>query len=111
MKYKDLFDEEDLMSDFNDKDYSKYDIKADSDFRWQKKCLESISNEDSVILSSPTGSGKTRVFLEWADLKKDIFQDNQPIVEFHKNEEPIMNFGNEISIDSIVDVPEQYFND
>lgn len=71
MKYKDLFDEEDLMSDFNDKDYSKYDIKADSDFRWQKKCLESISNEDSVILSSLTGSGKTRVFLEWADLKKE----------------------------------------
>ena len=71
MKYKDLFDEEDLMSDFNNKDYSKYDIKADSDFRWQKKCLESISNEDSVILSSPTGSGKTRVFLEWADLKKE----------------------------------------
>ena len=71
MKYKDLFEEEDLMSDFNDKDYSKYDIKADSDFRWQKKCLESISNEDSVILSSPTGSGKTRVFLEWADLKKE----------------------------------------
>ena len=71
MKYKDLFDEEDLMSDFNDKDYSKYDIKADSDFKWQKKCLESISNEDSVILSSPTGSGKTRVFLEWADLKKE----------------------------------------
>ena len=71
MKYKDLFDEEDLMSDFNDKDYSKYDIKADSDFRWQKKCFESISNEDNVILSSPTGSGKTRVFLEWADLKKE----------------------------------------
>lgn len=71
MKYKDLFDEEDLMSDFNDKDYSKYDIKADSDFRWQKKCLESISNEDSVILSSPTGSGKTRVFLEWAENKKE----------------------------------------
>lgn len=71
MKYRDLFDEEDLMSDFNDKDYSKYDIKADSDFRWQKKCLESISNEDSVILSSPTGSGKTRVFLEWAGSKNE----------------------------------------
>lgn len=71
MKYKDLFDEEDLMSDFNDKDYSKYDIKADSDFRWQKKCLESISNEDNVILSSPTGSGKTRVFLEWAGSKNE----------------------------------------
>ena len=71
MKYKDLFDEEDLMSDFNDKDYSKYDIKAESDFRWQKKCLESISNEDSVILSSPTGSGKTRVFLEWAGSKNE----------------------------------------
>ena len=71
MKYKDLFDEEDLMSDFNDKDYSKYDIKADSDFRCQKECLESISNEDSVILSSPTGSGKTRVFLEWAENKKE----------------------------------------
>ena len=37
--------------------------------------------------------------------------ENQPIIEFHVNEEPIMNFGNEISIDSIVEIPEQYFND
>ena len=39
MRYRDLFDEEDLMSDFNNKDYSKYDIKADSDFKWQKNVL------------------------------------------------------------------------
>ena len=71
MKYRDLFDEEDLMSDFNDKDYSKYDIKADSDFKWQKKCIDEINDKNNVILSSPTGSGKTKVFLEWAENKKE----------------------------------------
>ncbi|MBB1548804.1 MAG: DEAD/DEAH box helicase [Clostridiales bacterium] len=71
MRYRDLFDEEDLMSDFNNKDYSKYDIKADSDFKWQKKCIEEINDKNNVILSSPTGSGKTKVFLEWAENKKE----------------------------------------
>lgn len=71
MKYRDLFDEEDLMSDFNNKDYSKYDIKADSDFKWQKKCIDEINDKNNVILSSPTGSGKTKVFLEWAENKKE----------------------------------------
>lgn len=36
---------------------------------WQENCSSNISNKTHVILSSPTGSGKTRVFLEWA-LKK-----------------------------------------
>jgi len=37
---------------------------------WQSECLEKIKNERNVILSSPTGSGKTRVFLEWANIRK-----------------------------------------
>lgn len=38
--------------------------------RWQSECLEKIKNEKNVILSSPTGSGKTRVFMEWANIRK-----------------------------------------
>ena len=37
---------------------------------WQSECLEKIKHEKNVILSSPTGSGKTRVFLEWANVRK-----------------------------------------
>lgn len=44
-------------------------------------------------------------------VKKNVFQGDQPIIEFRGHEKPIVNFGNEISIDSIVDIPEQYFND
>lgn len=36
---------------------------------WQKKCIEQIKDEKNVILSSPTGSGKTKVYKEWARLK------------------------------------------
>lgn len=42
--------------------------------KWQVECLEKIKNQNNVILSSPTGSGKTEVFLEWAINKK-----NRPI--------------------------------
>ncbi len=38
---------------------------------WQNECGELIKNEHNVILSSPTGSGKTRVFLEWAKRYKE----------------------------------------
>lgn len=41
---------------------------------WQKDCLSFIRNERYVILSSPTGSGKTKVYENWA---------------FEKNEKPI----------------------
>ena len=47
--------------------YDKYNKLGDSDFSWQKDCSESIRNQQNVILSSPTGSGKTKVFLEWAN--------------------------------------------
>ena len=42
---------------------------------WQKECLEEIKDKNNVILCSPTGSGKTTVFLEWAKQKgnKPIF--------------------------------------
>ena len=33
---------------------------------WQQECLEKIKDSNNVILSSPTGSGKTNVFLQWA---------------------------------------------
>lgn len=42
---------------------------------WQTECLEEIKDQNNVILCSPTGSGKTTVFLEWAKQKgtKPIF--------------------------------------
>ena len=71
MKNKYFNKEENSENDFVHRNYSKYDIKADCDFKWQKKCLDVIKKENKVILSSPTGSGKTRVFLEWANEKKE----------------------------------------
>jgi superfamily II RNA helicase len=50
-------------------DYKKYDKYANNDVNWQEVCLQAIENETNVILSSDTGSGKTRVFKQWA-LKK-----------------------------------------
>lgn len=38
---------------------------------WQSECLEEIHNQSNVILSAPTGSGKTKVFLQWALQKKE----------------------------------------
>ena len=33
---------------------------------WQAKCMQEISDKPNIILSAPTGSGKTRVALDWA---------------------------------------------
>ena len=52
-------------------EYTKYNKIGDSDFSWQKDCIESIRNQQNVILSSPTGSGKTKVFLEWAHTQQE----------------------------------------
>lgn len=41
---------------------------------WQDDCLEKIKDSNNVILSAPTGAGKTRVMLEWVTSK-----DNRPI--------------------------------
>ena len=38
-------------------------------YDWQKRALYEISKENNVILSSPTGSGKTEVFMTWAKEK------------------------------------------
>ena len=54
-----------------DGEYTKYNKIGDSDFSWQKDCSESIRNQQNVILSSPTGSGKTKVFLEWAHTQQE----------------------------------------
>ena len=36
---------------------------------WQLECSNQIKDKQNVVLSAPTGSGKTNVFLDWA-LKK-----------------------------------------
>jgi len=61
--------------DTNDSIYDKYNKFGDSDFSWQKDCGDSIQNYENVILSSPTGSGKTKVFLGWAQK-----QSGKPII-------------------------------
>lgn len=38
---------------------------------WQEECLLEINDKQNIILSSPTGSGKTNVFLEWAKHKQE----------------------------------------
>ena len=54
-----------------DNSYKKYNKIGDKNFKWQKDCSNSISNQQNVILSSPTGSGKTKVFLEWTQNHKE----------------------------------------
>ena len=50
---------------------SRLNLEIEHDLMpWQSECLEKIKHERNVILSSPTGSGKTRVFLEWANIRK-----------------------------------------
>ncbi len=38
-------------------------------YQWQKEALDAGSKQDNMLVSAPTGSGKTRVFLEWAKSK------------------------------------------
>lgn len=38
---------------------------------WQRNCLEAIKDKNCVILSSPTGSGKTTCYENWAFAKKE----------------------------------------
>ena len=37
---------------------------------WQTECLKKIKNSNNVILTAPTGAGKTNVMLKWAEEKK-----------------------------------------
>ena len=37
---------------------------------WQEECFDQIKDSNNVILSSPTGSGKTNVFMKWATQKE-----------------------------------------
>ena len=37
---------------------------------WQVECLEAIKDKKHVVLMSPTGSGKTTVFLDWGKSKQ-----------------------------------------
>ncbi len=39
--------------------------------KWQRDCFETIKDDENVIISSPTGSGKTKVFLKWALEKRE----------------------------------------
>lgn len=38
---------------------------------WQKKCINTIKDKQYVILSSPTGSGKTKCYENWAFNKEE----------------------------------------
>lgn len=58
-----------VIRDFNNNDL-KSNLEKDPT-AWQSECLETIRHEKNVILSSPTGSGKTKVFLNWAKEKKE----------------------------------------
>lgn len=55
----------------NENIYEEYNQYADGGFEWQEECLNEIQDKNNVIISSPTGSGKTRVFLEWAKGKEE----------------------------------------
>jgi len=59
----------------NEELYKKYNRYGDSKFGWQRDCINHIQHSKNVILSSPTGSGKTKVFLEWAQK-----QNGSPII-------------------------------
>lgn len=50
---------------------SQFNKNENVGFGWQEDCKKQISDKNKVILSSPTGSGKTRVFLEWAMNKEE----------------------------------------
>lgn len=56
---------------FYENKYDKFNKIKVCNEDWQKRCLEEISNFNNVILSAPTGSGKTRVYMEWAKLKNN----------------------------------------
>lgn len=38
---------------------------------WQAECFEKIKHEKNVIISAPTGSGKTAVLMEWAKFAQE----------------------------------------
>ncbi len=48
-------------------------------YDWQKRALGEIMDKDNVILSSPTGTGKTKVFMLWAESKKNKIIITAPI--------------------------------
>ena len=58
---------EDEVLEYFDK-HKPLDIVEDEKIgsEWQSECLEWIKDSNNVILASPTGSGKTSVFLQWA---------------------------------------------
>lgn len=80
LRYKD-FDIEDYLviskilkiedEEFVEQFISRFDKDEDAVSSWQEECKQQIADENDVILSAPTGSGKTRVFLEWALQKQE----------------------------------------
>ena len=55
------------LAQFYEQEYNTIHInKSFKKANWQEKCLNNIKDKSNIIISSPTGSGKTVVFLEWA---------------------------------------------
>ena len=69
-KYHDLVDRR--INHISDPDIPEYFVD------WQAECFEKIKKTPNVILSSPTGSGKTSVFLEWAKFKQQEANQENP---------------------------------
>lgn len=63
----------DLSKLYEDDEYVKIDNnnKSHTKVKWQESCLQEITDKNNILLSSPTSSGKTLVFLEWALKKKE----------------------------------------
>lgn len=63
-----------LAKFYEEEDYCISKRKDKQEFtkhKWQEYCLNTIESQNNIILTSPTGSGKTTVFLEWALKKKE----------------------------------------
>lgn len=69
---QDYRDEEEAHQEYIAKKAESREIVADRSnypgyyLDWQVECCELIKDQPNVILSAPTGSGKTSVFMQWA---------------------------------------------
>lgn len=68
MTERELYEVKQILSYLPEDEYNQIprEIKM---LDWQENFLTEVGATNNVILSSPTGSGKTIAFLEWAKIK------------------------------------------